>query len=94
MNYLDEQRIDSEEQSVGNKDADSGTQPHFQNYWRSLIQTIFKKLLETALMSTYFFYKENLPHKSRFSNCKILHQKQKLISVWKVLLHLSFLELS
>ena len=55
-----------------------------------------QKKLEIALMSTIFFYNDNLPYKSRFSNGKLLqqqkHQKQKLISVQKVLLHLSLLE--
>ena len=39
-----------------------------------------------------FFYKENLPYKSRFSNKK--HQKQIWMSVQKALLHLSLLEFS
>ena len=43
-----------------------------------------------------FFYKENSPYKSRFSNRKLLHKKniKKFISVQKVLLHLSLLEFS
>ena len=40
-----------------------------------------QKKLEIALMSTIFFYNDNLPYKSRFSNGKLLqqqkHQKQK-----------------
>ena len=42
-------------------------------------------------MSTHIFYKENLPYKSRISNRKLL-QDEKLISVQKVILHLSLLE--
>ena len=48
-------------------------------------------------MSTHIFYKESLPYKLRFSNRKLLHkkhQKQKWISVQKVLLHLSLLDFS
>ena len=44
---------------------------------------------------SFFLYKENLPYQSRFSNCRLLHkkhQKQKWLSVQKVLLHLTQFE--
>ena len=31
--------------------------------------------LPGSSVSTHIFYKENLPYKSRFSNCKLLHNK-------------------
>ena len=34
-----------------------------------------KKLIDLALKSTLFFYKENLPYKLRFLNRKLSHKK-------------------
>ena len=54
----------------------------------------FIKITRNSSNEYTFFYNENLPYKSRFSNRKLLHKKQKWISVHKVLLHLSLLEFS
>ena len=51
-----------------------------------------EKWLKIALMITHIFHKENWPYKSRFSSRKLLGTLlyiKKIISVNKVLLHLS-----
>ena len=53
-----------------------------------------RKMIRNSSNEYTFFYKENLTYRSRFSNRKLLHDKtsKKIISVEKVLLHLSLLE--
>ena len=55
------------------------------------------KITKNSSSEYTFLYEEKLPYKTRFSNRKLLHkkhQKQKWITVQKVLLHLSLLEFS
>ena len=62
-------------------------------FWTN-IHFVFDVIYVIACDLKISIYNENLPHKTRFTNYKLLHDKasQKIISVQEVLLHLSLLE--